>query len=193
MSESEPETPDTSDLLAAPSDLAVRLDGIDEDDPKLIDALRRLSNRFRGEVGHHISLVVDETIYLSGTGARGLLLPATPIVSTPTVRIDGKTVPATDYEIGRTAGILRHRTGWPDGLENIEITYTHGYSQIPGDIADAILEMAEAFFNMTAGIEQVTSGSESVKIANSLINGGATSSWSNAVAKYTRGGNTDRS
>lgn len=193
MSEPEPEAPDTSDLLAAPSDLATRLDGIDETDPKLIDALRRLSDRFRGEVGHHVSLVVDETIYLSGKGGRGLLLPATPIVGNPTVRIDGTVVPASHYEVGRRDGILRHRTGWPEGLENIEVTYTHGYSQIPGDIADAILEMAELFFSMTVGIESVTTASESVKIANSLINGGTTSTWSNVVAKYMRGGNSDRS
>lgn len=194
MSDAPTEVPpegSTGDLLADPSDLATR-SGLAVNDPRLIDALKRLSARFRGETNNHVTLVEDDVYHASGRGRSDLPLPQAPIVGDVEVRIGGKLVPASDYQVGRRAGVLRHNHRWPDGLENIEVTYSHGHATVPPDIQDAVLEMAEAFLNFSAGVELVETGDERVKIANSLINGGATGAWSAAVAKYTLGGNTDR-
>jgi hypothetical protein len=181
------------DLLANPSDLAVRLDDRDADDPVLIDAIRRLSDRFRGATGNHITVVENDEIHLSGRGGSSLHLPAAPVTAIAIV-VDGTTLVAgIDYQLGARSGIVRRDAGWPDGLDNIHITYSHGYASVPTDIQDAVLEMAEAFCNLTAGIESVTTGDETVKIANSLINGGSLGSWTDTVTKYTLGGNGDRS
>lgn len=170
--------------LAAPSDLAQKT-GIPETDPDLVLALKRASNRFRGAVNHPVTLVTDDVVYLPGDGSSALRLPAAPIVGVPVVKVDGVTV--TDFQTGRNAGILRRAAGWPDGLDIIEVTYTHGYAFIPSDIADLVLEVAEAALNMQAGIESIATGNESVKINNKMIGGGVTDLWETTVAKYALG------
>lgn len=185
MSEAPEGTP-TGDYLADPSDLA-QLTGLAPDNADLLLALRRASDRFRDEVGHPVLLVEADTCYLSGRGGPALHLPARPI-SDVTVTIDGTEVPASAYQVGRESGVLRHRTGaWPDGLDNIEVTYTHGYATVPPGIADAVLEAAELAITMTTGIESITTADESVKVANSLVNGGRTETWTKAVARYQVG------
>jgi len=181
----------TTDLLAGPADLAARLEDRTASDPIVLDALRRLSARFRGATGNHITTVTDETIELSGTGSTALQLFAAPVTAITEITINGE--PITDYQVGKKAGILRRAGGWPDGLDNISITYSHGHTEVPADIQDAVLEMAEAFCNMSAGIDSVTTGDESIKMAASLINGGSLGTWADMVTKYTLGGNSDRS
>lgn len=171
--------------LAAPSDLAERL-GLTGTTPPVLLALRRVSDRFRGEVGHPVHLVTDDEYWASGDGSASLHLPAAPVIGTPTITLDG--TPVTGFQVGRRAGLIRRTTGcWPDGLDNILVTYTHGYPSIPGDIQDAVLDVAEAACNLQAGIESVTTGGESVKFVTAIAAGGSTEAWTNAVAKYKLG------
>jgi len=135
--------------------------------------------------------VQDDEIYLSGNGSRSLALPAAPIHGVPLVEVEGR--PVTDFQTGRRAGLLRRLGYWPDGLDNIRITYTHGYRLIPGGIQAAVLSVAEAAYHMQAGVETVSTGNESVKFSNSLVNGGTTQEWAAAVNRYILGGNGDRS
>ncbi|WNM27549.1 hypothetical protein RN607_00685 [Demequina capsici] len=182
------------DLLADPSDLAVRLDDLTASDAIVLNALKRLSARFRSATDNQITAVTGATITVSGRGNSSLLLPVRPITALTSVTVSGlEYVEGYDFVVGYAAGILRRDFGWPDGLDNIVVVCDHGYATVPQDIQDAILDMAEVYCNMSAGIESVTTGSESVKIANSLINGGSLGSWNEVIAKYTIGGNGDRS
>lgn len=169
------------EYLADPSDLAQRT-GESVDSGDLLLALRRASNRFRGDVGHHVYPVQEQEHYASGDGGSAIRLPAAPIVGDVVVKVDGNTV--TDYQTGRRAGLLRRNGGWPDGLENVHVTFSSGYAKIPGDISDAVLEAAEASMNVVAGVESIGTGSESVKLSALHLNGGVTEAWTNAVNKY---------
>lgn len=181
-----PEETPTGDYLADPADLSLRT-GIASDDDLLLQVLRRVTARFRADVGHHVTLVEGDVYNASGDGSRRLHLPFKPLVAPITVTIGDDEIPAEDYAVGYRTGMLRHVTGWPDGLENITVACSHGHEATPDDIADAVLEFAEFVLSATAGVESATSGSETVKLANSLVNGGTTDTWAKAVARHSVG------
>lgn len=170
--------------LADADDLATKLD-VPATDGKLLLALKRASDRFRGAVGHPVTKVEGDTIELDGNGSHSLLLPAAPIIGTPVVTVDGAAV--SDFSVSRSRGMLRRRsTVWPDDLGNIEVTYDHGYEDVPGDIADAVLEQAELQFQILAGVAQMSLGSESFAFgAQATV--GITQRWADAVATYQIG------
>lgn len=119
-------------------------------------------------------------MWLNGDGTDTLHLPAAPF-TTITVKVDGVTV--TDYQPARRSGLLRRAAGWPDGLENIEVTFTHGYTEIPGDIVDAVLEQAQTQALTIAAVQQQGMGPASVTYGKEATIG-VTSKWSEAVEKY---------
>lgn len=183
MSETPPET--TPGLLASPTDLALRL-RVAASDPALLLALRRASSRFEGAIGYPVALVVDDEVTLSGDGTRRLLLPARPVVGTPTVVVDGTVlVHGVDFRVGRDAGILRRAAGcvWPDELDVVEVTYTHGWTVIPGDVEDAVLEQAEAVYDVEVALQSRSSGAESVTYSASAAVG-VTQRWTDTVERY---------
>ena len=166
--------------LASEDDLAIML-GVPATDGKLQLALRRASSRFRGRVKRPITKVIDDTIWLNGDGTNALLLPSAPVVGTPTVLVDGS--PVTNFEIDREQGILRSASCWPDHLGNIEVTYTHGFEEVPGDIQDAVLEQAELQYRVIAGVSQMSLGGQSFTFG-SQASVGVSQRWSDAVAVY---------
>jgi hypothetical protein len=129
---------------------------------------------------------VDDVIWLDGNGTDTLLLPAAP-VSSITVELNGQPLAAgSGYKISRRAGILRRPGGWPDDLENIQVTYTHGWVTIPGDIADAVLEQAATQALVLAHIASETALGQSLTYgAQAMV--GVTQKWSDAVEKYSLG------
>lgn len=165
--------------LADADDLATKL-GVPATDGKLLLALSRASDRFRGAVGHDVSLVDDDTIELDGDGTYSLLLPAAPVTRTPVVKVAGTEI--TDFSVSRSKGILRRKTVWPDDLGNIEVTYSHGYDPVPGYVQDAVLEQAELQYQILAGVAQMTLSSESFSFG-SQATVGVTSRWADAVAR----------
>lgn len=181
-----PDTPGTTTgALASAEDLAIRL-GVPADDSELMLALRRVSARFADAVGYPVQLTTDDEHWASGDGTNILLLPGRPIIGDPVVEIDGTAV--TDFQIGRRAGILRRYGGWPDGLDNIRVVYTHGWADIPRGIQDAVLDVAEAAAVLQSGIESIATGDESIKFLNRMIDTGTTATWTAAVQKYRSDG-----
>lgn len=181
-----PNMPETGgDYLASAEDLAIRL-GVSAEDPELLLALGRVSARFADAVGYPVLLTTDDEHWASGDGTNILLLPGRPITGDPVVEINGTAV--TDFEIGRRAGILRRYGGWPEGLDNIRVVYTHGWAAIPRGIQDAVLDVAEAAAVLQAGIESIETGDESIKFLNRMIDTGTTATWTAAVQKYRSDG-----
>lgn len=165
--------------LASPEDLAVKT-GVAADDPALMLAMKRASDRFRGEVRHAVTEVTGDTVILDGTGSTSLFLPSVPVIAVRTVTVDGAEV--TDYQVS-TSGMLRRKTGWPDGLGNVTVTYDHGYVEIPGDIQDAVLEQAELMLTVTPGVTQASVGGKSVSYgAQATV--GVTQRWVDAVEAH---------
>lgn len=162
-------------------------------DAGLVLALRRATDRFIAECGHRdgdgnyvLFRVVDDVVYVSGTGGDTLLLPSAPVVGQPAVAIDGQGIDAPAFQVGRRTGLLRAVGGyWPDGLENIAVTYTHGFlpEKVPGDIADAVLEHAETLFRTAAHVQQEGALSQSVgNFAAAMV--GTTQKWADAVERH---------
>ncbi len=173
-----------AERLADPADLG-RLLGVRADHPKVGPALDQASARFRGAVGHAVSPTTVEVV-MDGNGVRDLLLPAVGIRRSPgpVVVLNGVTLAlGVDYELSSRFGILRRRGGvWPDQLDAVSVEFTYGWSPIPDDIAEAVLEQAAAVFVGRPGIGQQTVGAESTTWTP-----GVTVAWSTAVTRYSLG------
>ena len=180
---------DIATYLADPEDLALRT-GVDAANTLLLLRLRQATNRFRTAVGYPVSLQVDDVYFISGRGGSALLLPGRPIVGDPVVEVDGTAV--TDFQVGRRSGTLRSDAGWADGLENIKVTYTHGYLDIPEDIQEAVLDVASLVMGgLIAGVESITTGDESVKFTSGTAASGVTQTWVDAVSRHANGTGED--
>lgn len=168
--------------LAKPEDLAVQTK-LPADDSRVKLAIRRASDRFIGEVGHPVVFVEDDTIDLDGNGLQVLHLPAAPVVGSPTVTVAGREV--TGFQVSRRHGMLRRTDGadWPHGFSNIEVTYSHGHKNIPGDIVDAVLEHAATIATSLAHLQQESAGTNSVSFGSTAMVG-VTQKWSDAVQRH---------
>lgn len=177
-------TATTRELLAAPEALAERL-GVDATDPRVWDALRSASARFRAAVRHPVSRVEGDTVVLDGTGAVSLLLPAAPVIAVERVTVDGAEV--TEAVQCSRDGMLRYDAGFPDGLGVIEVVYTHGYEPVPDEIADVVLSAAETAYAGAGDVASMTVGGEQVTFRQ-----GVSHTWS-VVAEQYRLNRGDRS
>ncbi len=101
-------------------------------------ALKEATEAIRTYCRQHLELVADDEITLDGRGGARLMLPQLPVAEVAEVVEDGVTLtPGTDYALGQH-GIL-HRLGgakWARGVQNIVVTYTHGYASLPDIIVD---------------------------------------------------------
>ncbi|WEV72147.1 hypothetical protein [Bifidobacterium sp. ESL0790] len=155
------------------------------DNPKLLLALRRSTDRFVGGTGWNPLAVEHDRITLNGDGTQTLLLPAMHLTGIDGVTVDGTDV--DDWQADRGAGILRRDARWPYGLGNITVTCTHGWSTTPGDIADAVLEQAEIQYRALAGLQSYALGGRSVTFGASATVG-VTQKWTETIERYSLGG-----
>ncbi|MFB7671675.1 hypothetical protein ACFC26_09680 [Kitasatospora purpeofusca] len=151
--------------LATAADLAAALQR--QLDPAQADlAIRRASARVRRFTGQTLSFVSQETAELEG-GTQTLQLPQRPLVldgqNPLTVveladfsGIEYQAVQDRDYtrignELTRGYPWYGQRTrlgGWPFNRTlgvwtmRVRVTYSHGYAEVPDDIADVVLDLA---------------------------------------------------
>ena len=103
---------------------------------------------------------VTETIKLDGTGTDTILLPQVPVSAAGTVVVNGGTLDNNEYVATERGHLIRIYSGtggtatwstwaqtptsyWPYGRENVEVTYTHGYSgTVPADVRMVALMIA---------------------------------------------------
>lgn len=171
---------DTSDLLCDISLLASSLN-LKADDPDLLWAARRASDRFRGEVGWGINTSTD-TLILDPPVGETLLLP---VFNPSWVRVEVDDVEDKSVEFSPRTGALRRRGGWGTRLGSIGVSVTHGFDDIPGDIQDAVAEQAAVTYAVAAapGVQQITQGSRSMSFSATSATG-VTQKWSRTVEKY---------
>lgn len=81
----------------------------------------------------------DDEVTLDGTGTHKLLLPQLPVVEVAAVEVedyngDMDALDVDDYRLGQHGILYRLDAVWPAGIQNIQVTYSHGYETIPDDI-----------------------------------------------------------
>lgn len=177
-------------LLATAADLqATGVTGT----PEAIEmALRRASARVRRYTGQQFTLVESDTVELRG-GERVLLLPQRPLivdVQSPLTVVEVADFAGIELEavenrdFSRLGGELTRGypwqaptrlMGWPfnrvQGVwaDKVRVTYSHGYSEIPDDVLDVVLDLATMNLTNPNGLRSETVGGESLTYAAETI------------------------
>ena len=172
-----------ADALADPDELAASL-GVSSSDPKLLWALGAASRRFRGAVRHPVSFVAGEAFTLDGNGQQSVLLPAAPVLAVGSVTLDGEALTeGTDFEWSADGFLRRLGACWPDRLRCIAGFYDHGYTVIPEDIQEVVIDQARALFRIDPGVQTKTVGGQSVTFGTQAAIG-VTAQWTAAVERH---------
>ena len=80
-----------------------------------------------------LQISVDDTATFDGTRRTKLILPQIPVVNVTSVVEDDDTLTVTDdYILGANGYLHRISAYWAIGIQNITVTFTHGY-RIPDD------------------------------------------------------------
>jgi len=105
-------------------------------DPLAIIAIDSSCEMIRAYLGQRLNYDALDTVLMGGTGGLAQLVPEMPIVDIASIFIDD--TEETDYVFVRKAGLIYRRDGsvWPRGVDNIEITYSHGYAVLEADVED---------------------------------------------------------
>lgn len=83
-----------------------------------------------------------QTISRVGDGRASLVLPHLPVLSVAAVTVDGATLDSSAYWVDPVSGILTLRSGRFTLSYPVEVTYTHGLTEPPGAVVNAILQRA---------------------------------------------------
>lgn len=138
--------------LATPEELSLFLGGQQVDPERAELLLDIASDAVRRACAQTFDLVTDDVATLRGTWAGVLRLPERPVVSVAEVLLDG--VEVTDYDL---VGDELHRTpglGWGGSAVTIQVTYTHGFAEVPADLRGWVLTVAARGITNPTGVTQ---------------------------------------
>lgn len=157
-------------------------------------ALRRASARVRKHCRQEFTLVENETVTLPGNG-RVLRLPQRPIVVDGThpltvtelfgltdveyEALEGRdyTRIGTELTRGEAWWAPTRLMGWPwmrpQGIwaQRVRVTYSHGYSEIPDDVVDVVLDLAAMSMTNPQGLRSESIDDYSRTFAAETIGG----------------------
>lgn len=96
-----------------------------------------------------VTETIDGNGRLNEDGNGSISLPGSPVRSVSTVKVDGNTIDSSEYRIkesksyeGVNAGILERKNApWPEGWENIEITFTYGFTDPPAGVRSVVEDL----------------------------------------------------
>lgn len=165
--------------FATNDDFAVRL-GLTLTDPEKAraDALLTLaSSIIQGEAKQVIELVDADVLTMRSTYADRLRLKERPVVDVTQVRlkpptedfsavdpqtwyVDGDELVRTSFPLGYEGFFGLWARGWLGPLWQIEITYDHGYEEIPGAVKSICMEMAVRAWVNPGSVARETIGNE---------------------------------
>ena len=131
------------------AELAVHLEH-DVDQAKADQILKAASSTFSRRAETWFASV-SATWTIPGTGSATLRLPHSPIQSVTSVTINA--VAVTDYT--RINSKLYRLSGFGRCIfppDEVVVQYTHGYTEVPDDVKGVILDMAEAGYEIVAGL-----------------------------------------
>ena len=132
------------------SDLAEFLQiDISPSDLSAVQAITDATAVIKAYTNQEITKVIDDLEVFDGGYGDKLYLSQLPVISVKSVVVDGVSlVDGMDYKTNRKKGIVYRLRGqrWPDGVENIEVTYTHGYEDPPDVVRVVCMRMASRVY-----------------------------------------------
>ncbi|MGW4663184.1 hypothetical protein [Streptosporangium sandarakinum] len=179
--------------LATPADLAALLQR-DVNSAHAEVALRIASGLVRSYTGQRITFTAGATYILDG-GGRTVRLPQRPVVVS-----DDHPMTVVELEEYGTAELtlrehlvytrrgdeLRRRSGWFS--PRVQVTYSHGYTNVPDDIVAVVLDVASRSLTNPAGLRSVAIDDYTRTYATETLGAGAlTDANKAALASYRRG------
>jgi len=172
--------------LADPNALSVKI------------ALDSACTAVRTYIGQDINLVEDDVEVRSGSGRRKLRLRQRPVREVSAVYIDDELVPAEDYKVRGTPGVVTMINGswWTPGDDNVEITYTHGWDlteesdmSVPSDIRIVALNMARRVWldigsELSGAIVSETIGDYAYELSDASVQASAAAAQLSTAEQY---------
>lgn len=140
---------------------------IPADDATAELALSLASDAVRAYCRQDVSQATTTEV-LEGTGSTLLMLAQTPVSSVGLVKVDGTTVESSAYAFTQFGALYRKVGTWPGVFSRIEVTYTHGWPEVPGPVKAATLSVAARIIDSPAGVRQETIGAYSVTYTNGV-------------------------
>jgi hypothetical protein len=166
------------------------------DPAQAASALRRASARVRGYCRQELTFHAQDTITITG-GGRQLLMPQRPLVvdadnpltvvelfgvtSTEFPCLEGRDYLRTGSKLTRAEAFWAQTRlmGWPwarpQGIwaDRIRITYSHGYTVVPDDIVDIVVEIAALTMTNPQGLRSESIDDYSRTFASETIGAGS--------------------
>lgn len=146
-----------SSALVTPAQLAeASLGRVPASSPGLRGWIDRASDTVRDVCGWHIAGVETHTVIMDTRGGRLLVLPTLRLVSRPTVAVDGRELAIDGWS---PRGMVEVKEELPCRLGAVQVTMTHGYDEVPGAVASAVMSVVLASWASPLGRTQESVGS----------------------------------
>lgn len=107
----------------------------------------------------HVYPSITETLVRDGTAATVLHLPSLYVTDVEYVKMLDNEL--TDYE-WTERGLLRRSPAWPGCWRSVEVKFTHGYPDVPAELAGVATQLGRRSLANPDGIRQETIRSYSV-------------------------------
>lgn len=180
-------------LLADTATLALLVDEtINPEDPKALLLLRSASSVVRSPehgTGQYLSRVDDDEVRVVPRTASVAFLSEFPIVDVSKVEVkfaDGWTELDTgSYSVNEETGRITLRTTPWHPAELWRVTYTHGFDEIPDDIAAVTAALAARYWETPIGVDNERIGQRSIKYL--MLSSGFLPDEESIIAGYRRG------
>jgi hypothetical protein len=164
------------DTFAQPGDVATYSQGaIAVDDPRLPGALKGVTNAIRRWCGWHIALSRTEDLVLDGPGGRQFELPSKYVTAVNSVTETSTAIDAAGYSWSQLGTLRRSdHQWWTRELRGLTVNLTHGYSEVPDDIQQAVLSILARQLSSPLGVvrEQTLSASVTWSLTAPGVAGG---------------------
>jgi hypothetical protein len=127
------------------------------------------------------------TVSLDGNGGDALVLAHFPVISAGTVTVNGEA--EDEFMLTDNGLLLRGTAGgtprptWPQGRQNVTVTYEHGYTEVPRDVRMVALSVASRYI-VQGPAKKETLGDVSVEYGT--VAGDLTAGEDRILKKYRR-------
>lgn len=149
--------------FATPAELANRL-GVEfssEDSTRAEGLLTTASGLIKDVAKQHLERVEDDVLARRGVNADRFRLPQRPVEEVTLVKLDGETVASDEYYL--TGDKLVKISGvWGNSHQVLEVTYTHGYAEIPESLKAICLEAVVRVWVNPGSVQSENYGGEAV-------------------------------